>query len=130
MSSSARARFVSYVRDHRSSAPVISPFLPHPGVIRETLGFLGLPVSDDPVADEISAARQLGYQPMFMTDCSGLIFNWRIDESRSTAESCVRVIPTAKGEWIRSSAREEVPWSDDAGLPVRTPRDHGMLVAV
>jgi hypothetical protein len=130
MSTSARGRFLSYVRDPRSSAPVISPFLPHPDVIRDTLGSLGLPASGDAVRDEISVARHLGYQPMFMTECSGLIFNWRIDDDRSAGESCVRVIPTAKGEWVRRSPREEVPWSDDAGLPVQTPRDHEMLVAV
>jgi hypothetical protein len=130
MSTSARGRFLSYVRDPRSSPPVISPFLPHPDVIRDTLGSLGLPATGDPVADEIALARHLGYQPMFMTECAGLIFNWRIDDERSTGDSCVRVIPTAKGDWIRRSAREEVPWSDDAGLPVQTPRDHEMLVAV
>ena len=67
---------------------------------------------------------------MFMTDCSGLIFNWRIDEARSGDRSCVRVIPTAKGEWVRNSPREEIPWSDEAHLPVQTPHDHDMLVAV
>jgi len=130
MSSSARQRFLSYVRDPLSSAPVISPFLPHPEVIRDTLSWLGLPGTGDAVADEIALARHLGYQPMFMTDCTGLIFNWRIDESRSAGDTCVRVIATEKGEWIRRSPREEVPWSDDAGLPVQTPRDHEMLVAV
>jgi hypothetical protein len=130
MSSSARQRFLSYVRDPQSSAPVISPFLPHPDVIRDTLGSLGLPAAGDPVADEIALSRQLGYQPMFMTECSGLIFNWRIDDARSTGDTCVRVIPTAKGEWIYRSPREAVPWSDDAPLPVQTPRDHEMLVAV
>jgi hypothetical protein len=130
MSASARQRFISYVRDPASSPPVISPFLPHPDVIRDTLAYLHLPVSGDAVADEIALARHLGYQPMFMTDCSGLIFNWRIDDDRSSGESCVRVIPTAKGEWIRRSPREEIPWSDDAGLPVQTPHDHEMLVAV
>ena len=118
MSTSARARFLSYVRDPGSSPPVISPFLPHPDVVRDTLRFLGLSPSGDPVADEIVLARRLGYQPMFMTECSSLIFNWRIDETRSTGESCGRVITTAKGEWIRRSAREEIPWSDDDALPV------------
>jgi hypothetical protein len=130
MSISARQRFLSYVRDPHSFPPAVSPFLPHPDVIRDTLAYLHLPAAGDAVADEITLARHLGYQPMFMTECSGLIFNWRIDDARSTGESCVRVIPTAKGEWIRRSPREEVPWSDDADLPVRTPRDHEMLVAV
>jgi len=130
MSTSARERFLSYVRDPRSSPPVISPFLPHPDVIRDTLAHCRLPASGDAVADEIALARHLGYQPMFMTECSALIFNWRIDEARSDGATCVRVISTAKGEWVRRSAREEVPWSDEAGLPVRTARDHEMLVAV
>jgi hypothetical protein len=130
MNTSARQRFLSYVRDPRSSAPVVSPFLPHPDVIRNTLAYCCLPSAGDTVADEIALARHLGYQPMFMTDCSGLIFNWRIDDDRSQGDVCVRVIHTAKGEWIRRSAREEVPWSDDAPLPVQTPRDHEMLVAV
>lgn len=130
MSLSARARFLSYVRDPHSTPRVISPFLPHPGVVRETLAYLRLPPTGDPVADEITLARHLGYQPMFMTDCPGLIFNWRIDEARSGERSCVRVILTPKGEWVRRSPREEIPWSDEADLPVRTPHDHDMLVAV
>jgi hypothetical protein len=130
VSITARQHFLSYIRDPESSPPVISPFLPHPDVIRTTLASLGLQATEEAVAGEITLARHLGYQPMFMTECSALIFNWVIDESRSTSGSCVRVIPTAKGEWIRISPRREVPWSDDADLPVKTPGDHEMLVAV
>jgi hypothetical protein len=130
MSASPRQRFLSFVRDPGSAAPVVSPFLPHPGVITETLTFLGMPVTDDDVRNEAALAHQLGYEPMFMTDCSGLIFNWEIDESRSTPETALRILRTAKGEWTRTSPREEIPWSDEAGCPVRTPADHAMLVAV
>ncbi len=130
MSSSARERFLSYVRTHGASRRVVSPFLPHPEVIRESLSLLRLPVTDDPVRNEITAARALDYEPMFMTECSSLIFNWRIDESRSTRGVALRVIDTPRGEWVRRSPREEVPWNDDAGCPVQTVEDHSRLVSV
>lgn len=125
-----RHRFLSYVRDPKGSAPVISPFLPLRDVILSTLGSLGLPCSDDPVRDEVHVAQALGYEPMFMTDCSGLIFPWAIDESRSTDDQVTRIIPTRKGEWIRRSPREEPPWSDATGCAVQSREDHDMLVAV
>jgi hypothetical protein len=128
MSATPRTRFLSFVRDPASSPPVVSPFLPHPDVVRATLAALHLPVTGDAVQNEIALARELGYEPMFMTECSSLIFNWRIDESRSTPEEVVRVIDTPAGEWVRSSPREEVPWNDDAGCPVQTVEDHAMLV--
>jgi hypothetical protein len=109
---------------------VVSPFLPHPDVINHTLEFLHLPVSDDPVKNELVLAVELCYEPMFMTECSALIFNWHIDEPRSTEHVAVRVISTAKGDWIRRSPREDVPWNDDADCPVKTMRDHEMLLAV
>lgn len=130
METSPRQRFLSYVRNPSSSAAVVSPFLPHPGVIGATLGSLGMACTGDPVGDEIALARELGYQPMFMTECSGLIFHWRVDESRSTPDVAVRVIDTAKGEWVRRSPRVEVPWNDDAGCPVQTLADHEKLVEV
>lgn len=130
MNPSPRERFLSYVRFPGTSRQVVSPFLPHPDVIRATLSHLRLPVTGDPVRDEITAARALDYEPMFMTECSSLIFNWRIDESRSTRDVAVRVIDTPEGEWVRRSPREEVPWSDDAGCPVRTAEDHALLVSV
>jgi hypothetical protein len=125
-----RQRFLSYVRDPRSSAPVVSPFLPHSDVVAATLAYLHLPATGDPVTNEIRLARALHYEPMFMTECSGLIFNWQIDESRSTASQAVRTIQTPRGEWVRTSPREEIPWSDEAGCPVQTPEDHDMLVSV
>jgi hypothetical protein len=130
MDSSPRQRFLSYVRDPRSSSPIVSPFLPHADVIDGTLRHLHLPVSADAVKNEAALAHALHYEPMFMTECSGLIFNWQIDESRSTADTALRVIATRKGEWTRTSPRAEIPWSDEAGCPVRTPADHDMLVCV
>lgn len=130
MSSSPRQRFLSYVRNPQDAARVISPFLPHPDVVASTLAWLHLPITGDFVADEIALSQHLGYEPMFMTECSGLIFNWQIDESRSTERAATRVIRTPKGEWLRRSTRAEVPWSDESGCPVNTPMDHAMLVAV
>jgi uroporphyrinogen-III decarboxylase len=129
MDDSPRHRFLSYVRDPHSSAPVVSPFLPHPDVVSATLAHLHRPDTGDPVTNELALARTLGYEPMFMTECSALIFDWEIDEARSTQEQAVRVIRTAKGEWVRISPRQEIPWSDEAGCPVRTPADHDLLVA-
>ena len=62
---------------------------------RSTLAWLHLPVTGDAVADEIALSKHLGYEPMFMTDCAGLIFNWEIDESRSTENMATRVIRTS-----------------------------------
>src|SRR5512140_388618 len=125
-----RQNFLAYIRDPRGTPPVISPFLPHQEVIKSTLACLSLPLTDDPVRNEICVARALGYEPMFMTDCSGLIFPWTIDESRSSADEVVRVIRTRKGEWIRHSPRQEPAWSDATGCAVNSPEDHDMLVAV
>jgi hypothetical protein len=129
MTTTARQRFLNYVRDPASSTPIVSPFLPHPAVIDATLASTRLPVTDDPVANEIRLAQHLGYEPMFMTECSGLIFNWRIDESRSDGVDVVRIIDTERGEWVRRSPRVEMPWSDESGCPVNTPHDHTMLVS-
>jgi len=126
----ARARFLDYVRDPHGSPGVVSPFLPHPGVVAGALAALGLAAGGDPVRDEILLSRALGYQPMFMTECSALIFNWRIDESRSGPSRALRAIQTPQGEWTRSSPRAEVPWSDQSECPVRTREDHAMLRAV
>jgi hypothetical protein len=89
---------------------------------------LNLPVGDDAVANEISLAQHLGYEPMFMTDCSGLIFAWETDESRSTPTQATRIIRTRKGPWERVSPRVEIPWSEESGCPVKTLHDHEMLV--
>ena len=130
MTATPRQRFLSFVKDPKSSAPVLSPFLPHPDVISETLRYLRLPLVDDPVKNEIRLAQELHYEPMFMTDCAGLIFNWEVDRDRSGEDFVFQVIKSHKGEWTRRSPRENTPWHDDAGCPVQTPRDHDMLVAV
>jgi hypothetical protein len=130
MTPSPRQRFLSFVRDPANSSPVVSPFLPHPDVIRETLAYLHLPLTDDAVENEIRLAQELRYEPMFMTNCSELIFNWRTDESRSTGDTTFRSISTPKGEWTWQAPRKEVPWNDDADCPVQTQRDHQMLIAV
>ena len=125
-----RQKFLSYVRDPKGSAPVISPFLPLRDVIVATLSSLGLPSVNDPIRDEVQVARALGYEPMFMTDCSGLIFPWTIDEARSSRDEVVRVIRTRKGEWTRRTPREEAAWSDATGCAVQSREDHEMLVSV
>ena len=124
-----RARFLAYVRDPHASRGVVSPFLPHPSVVASSLAALGLPAEEDAVRNEIRLARALDYEPMFMTECTSLIFNWRIDESRSGTERALRVIETARGKWTRSSPRTDVPWSDQSECPVRTVEDHAMLCA-
>lgn len=130
MPASPRQRFLSYVKDPHSSPPVISPFLPHPEVIRGALEHLRLPVVRDEVRNEIILAQELHYEPMFMTFCSELIFNWKVDKDRSGEGFVFLVIDTPNGEWTRRSPREDTPWHDDAGCPVETPEDHHMLVTV
>ena len=39
--------------------PVVSPFLPKPGLVAKTLRYLGLPATGDWVADEIRLAQAL-----------------------------------------------------------------------
>ena len=109
MNNSPRQRFLSFVRHPATSPPIVSPFLPHPDVVRETLKHLHLPITDDAIKNEIRLARELGYEPMFMTDCSGLIFNWSIDESRSSEDNAFRVLRTSAGEWTWRAPRKEIP---------------------
>ena len=130
MRATPRERFLNGVRTPDSSSPVVSPFLPHPRVVRNALAHLGLPSTGDDVADEIALARELDYEPMFMTDCSGLIFDWQTDEAGATGDAVVKFIRTASGDWTYRTARTSVPWNDDAGCPVQTPEDHRMLVRV
>ena len=127
---SPRQRFLSFVRGHENSRPIVSPFLPHPDVIRGTLAQLGLPVSNDMVDNEIRLSRELDYEPMFMTDLSGLIFPWKVDESRSTAEYEVKMLPTPEGEWVRQLPRRDSAWNDETLFPVQTEADHEKLVLV
>jgi hypothetical protein len=130
MNGSPRQQFLSYVRNPTASMPIVSPFLPHQDVIQGALQLLGLPVSGEAIRDEVALARELGYQPMFMTECSSLIFNWKTDELRSSQDLAFRVIHTHMGDWTWQAPRKEIPWSDEADCPVKTVQDHAMLIAV
>ncbi len=130
MNAPARQRFLSYVRNPAGAPHIVSPFLPHPEVVRSTLASLGLPATGDVVVDEVVLSKHLGYEPMFMTECANLIFPWEIDEARSSKDVTTRVIRTARGEWTRTCPRIEMPWSDESGCAVTTAEDHAMLVAV
>jgi uroporphyrinogen-III decarboxylase len=128
---SPRQRFLDYVRRVPGARPIVSPFLPHTPVLEETLRYLGLPVTGDRIDDEIRLARALDYEPMFMTDCPGLIFPWREDQARSDEQWLTRVIHTRDGEWVRRVPRAWSAWGgDDAGFPVQTEADHAKLVQV
>lgn len=130
MNSTPRQRFLSYVRNPSASRPVVSPFLPHATVIRAALEYLHLPLTDSPIENEIRLSHELDYEPMFMCECAGLIFNWTTDESRSTPETAFRTIVTPRGEWTWKAPRKEIPWSDEAACPVESERDHELFVAV
>jgi hypothetical protein len=127
MLASPRARFLAWVRGERESRPVISPFLPHPSVVQATLAHLGLAVTDDPFANEIRLARALDYEPMFMTDCPGLLFPWREDAARSDAQTVVSTLRAGGQEWVRRVSRVLGEWGDDSGFPVKTEEDHQWL---
>ena len=119
-----RQRFLSYVRQEQGSRPVVSPFLPSPEVVRNTLEHLGLVAEEDPVVNEVRLSRALDYEPMFMTDCSGLILSWQVDEGRSDDEYEVSVLPTPKGDWVRRVSRRVGQWGDEESFPLRTEADH------
>jgi hypothetical protein len=97
--------------------------------VSATLDFLGLPSFDDAVRNEVALSRALDYEPMFMTDCTGLIFPWKVDEDASTDEVEVSIIETSHGTWVRRVSRELGLWGDTAGFPVKTEADHDLLVA-
>ena len=126
----SRQRFLSYVRQELGSRPVVSPFLPAAEVVKNTLVHLGLPVRDDPVVDEIRLSQTLDYEPMFMTDCSGLIFLWQVDERRSSDDYEVSILPTPKGDWVRRVSRHTGQWGDDSSFPLRTEADHEKFILV
>lgn len=125
-----RQKFLDYVRASQPIDFIISPFLPNTEVINNTLRKLKQPVSDDFIKNEIQLSKILNYQPMFMTDLSGLIFNWQVDEARSDETTEVSVIHTRKGEWLRRFPRGEVQWNDAMPCPVQTEADHEYLVLV
>ncbi|HEY3340907.1 MAG TPA: hypothetical protein VGK81_02770, partial [Anaerolineae bacterium] len=102
---SPRQRFLDYVRAPQGARPVISPFLPYADVIERSLRALNMPVCPDPVRNEICLAEALDYEPMFMTDCPGLLFPWKEDPNRSDAEYRTMVIQTPLGEWTRRVSR-------------------------
>jgi hypothetical protein len=128
---SPRERFLASVRGEPGARPVVSPFLPNPQVINATLAHLSLPgPGSDFIRNEVLVARALDYEPMFMTDCSGLIFPWREDPRRSDTEWIVSTIATRRGEWVRTVSRSLGEWGDDSGFPVKSEADHEMLVQV
>ena len=124
---SPRQRFLDYVRMVPGARPVVSPFIPYPDVVAGALECLGLPTGDDAVDNEIRLSRALDYEPMFMTDCRGLIFPWREDENRSDDEWIVSVISTCKGEWTKRVSRRRGDWGDESGFPVQDEVDYEML---
>jgi hypothetical protein len=132
---SARQRFVDHVRRVPGARPVVSPFLPKPGLVAKTLRYLGLPAGDDAsgkdaVANEIRLAQALDYEPMFMTACETLIFPWAEDPSRSDETHTFLVLNTPAGEWTRRVSREHGVFGDLSGFAVRTEADHDRLQAV
>jgi len=130
MKLSPREHFLAYVKGESNLPAVVSPFLPAESVVRDTLTYLGHSPSADAVANEIQLACVLNYEPMFMTELSGLIFPWKVDEKRSDNEFEVAVIPTRKGDWIRRQPRKAISWNEDAPCPVQTEKDHEYLVLV
>lgn len=127
---SPRQRFLDYVRRVPGARAVVSPFLPQPELVAKTLRYLGLPDVGDPIANEIRLAEALDYEPMFMTDCPGLIFPWVEDADRSDEEWIVSTLSTPLGEWTRRVSRRLGTFGDESGFPVKTEVDHEKLVAV
>ena len=125
-----RQRFLNYVRQVPGARPVVSPFLPKPELVTKTLCHLGLSTGADPIENEIHLSRALDYEPMFMTDCPGLLFPWAEDERRSDDEWIVSLLPTPQGEWVRRVSRRLGTFGDSSGFPVQTEADHARLVAV
>jgi uroporphyrinogen-III decarboxylase len=124
-----RARFLSYVRGETDARPVVSPFLPDPDVVRGALVLLGLPAGGDAVENEARLARVLDYEPMFMTDCPGLIFPWRQDEGLSDGETVVSTLRAGGRTWVKRVSRRFGEWGDESGFPVRTEADHELIAA-
>ncbi len=127
---SPRQRFLDYVRRVPGARPVVSPFLPHAGVVTGALRRLGLPVDGDAIDREIRLSRALDYEPMFMCGCTELIFPWQVDEERTDEDWEVAVLPVAGEEWVRRVARSKGLYGDESGFPVRDAEDHRRLAAV
>lgn len=126
---SARARFIDYVRDPATHRPVVSPFLPKPDVLANALRHLSLPVTDDPIADEIALARAVDYEPMFMVGCTQFIFPWVLDEAGSDADTKLHTMETSAGTWTCRLPRSLTMGSTEASFPVQTEQDHHYLQA-
>ena len=124
-----RQRFLDYVRRKPGARSIVSPFLPKPGLISNTLHYLGLPSGDDPVENEIILASTLDYEPMFYASCSQFIFPWHEDEKHSDKNRHVWFISTAEGEWVREIPRGREAYGDEANFPLKTEADHRKLVA-
>jgi hypothetical protein len=67
---------------------------------------------------------------MFMTDSSGLIFPWQVDERCSDSDYEVAIIPTSKGDLVRRVARRLGQWGDDESFPIQTEADHKKFVLI
>ncbi|HET6485130.1 MAG TPA: uroporphyrinogen decarboxylase family protein [Spirochaetia bacterium] len=128
MAISPRQRFLQYVTNPRGALPVVSPFLPHQPVIRAALAHLGLSAGDDFVANEITLARRLGYQPMFMTDFETLLFPWK--EERVEGDTVVSTIEVAGARWERKVSRSLGAWGSEDAFPVKEPQDHRTLALI
>jgi len=127
---SPRRRFLDYVRRIPHAKPIVSPFLPHPEIISKSLKYLGLPIRQDHIESEIALSQELGYEPMFMTDCAGLIFPWHEDRSLSDSDRSVSVLSTPIGDWVRRISRKNGLFGDEEGFPIKTESDHEKLIAV
>ena len=127
---SPRQRFLDYVRRVPGARPIVSPFLPKAEVVEATLRYLGLPLGDGLLENEIHLARALDYEPMFMTDCPGIIFPWWEDASLSDRDWVASTIQTSRGTWRRRVSRSLGEWGDDSGFPVKAEADHEMLALV
>lgn len=130
MNTTQRRRFLNFIKNPKQSKPIVSPFLPHEDVIKKSLEYLNLPFSENKIQNEILLSQKLDYEPMFMTDCPELIFNWQVDEERSDENFEISVIQTEEGEWIRKFPQKEISWNEDAPRPVQTEEDHKKFVLV
>ncbi len=126
---SKREQFLSYVRGE-TSQHIVSPFLPDPDVIKNTLYFLGLETGDDFIKNEIKLAKALDYAPMFMTEFSSLVFPWKEDKKKSDSFYKFCTIETSHGEWQHKFPKDEIPWSDTADCPVHSEKDHEKFVFI
>jgi hypothetical protein len=127
---SARQRFIDYVRQVPGARPVISPFLPKPALVAKTLRYLGLHAGEDAIQNELRLAKALDYEPMFMTACETLIFDWVPDPRLSDDEYDVSVLDTPEGPWTRRVSRQHGVFGDAGGFPLKTEADHAKLQAV